>query len=200
VECEQCRNAVSARFDGEAPGAPDHVVDGHLAGCASCRGWADHLRRVGPVLRLSPVEPVPDLSGPILAAAAARRRRSATTPGPARVALALVGVAQLLLALPALLGEAAGATAHVARDHGSWELALAVGLLVAAFRPARTTGLMPVVAVLTVALLGSTAVDVASGLTTVSAESSHLLPLTGLAMLVVLRRSMPEPAGPLVAA
>jgi predicted anti-sigma-YlaC factor YlaD len=200
VECEQCRNAVSARFDGEAPGAPDHVVDDHLARCASCQGWADHLRRVGPVLRLSPVEPVPDLSGPILAAAAVRRRRMAAAPGPARVALALVGVAQLVVALPGLLGDAAGATAHVARDHGSWELALAAGLLFAALRPARATGLLPVLAVLTAALFGATAVDVLSGLTTASAESSHLLPLTGLAMLVILRRSLPEAAAPLVTA
>jgi predicted anti-sigma-YlaC factor YlaD len=200
MECEQCRDALSARFDGEATGAPDHVVDDHLAGCAACRGWAAHLTRLGRALRLRPVDPVPDLSGPILAAAAAERRRAAATPGPARVALALVGVAQLLLALPGLLGDAAGATAHVARDHGSWELALAAGLIFAALRPARTTGLLPVLAVLTIALLGSTTIDVLSGLTTVSAESSHLLPLTGLAMLVVLQRSMPEAAAPLVLA
>jgi predicted anti-sigma-YlaC factor YlaD len=116
------------------------------------------------------------------------------------VALALVGLAQVVLALPGLFGDAAGASVHMAREHGAWELALAAGLLVAALRPARTTGLLPVLAVLTATLFGSTALDVIAGHTTVTAESSHLLPLTGLAMLVLLRRSTPDPAAPLVAA
>jgi len=200
VECSQCRDAVSARFDGEEPGAPDDVIDHHLDGCASCRSWAADLGRLGRALRVAPADPVPDLTAPILAAAAVHRRRAAATPGPARVALALVGLAQVVLALPGLLGDATGASVHVAREHGAWELALAAGLLVAALRPARTTGLLPVLAVLTATLLGSTALDVIAGNTTVAAESSHLLPLTGLAMLVLLRRSTPESAAPLVAA
>jgi predicted anti-sigma-YlaC factor YlaD len=200
VECSQCRDAVSARYDGEEPGAPDDVIDHHLARCASCATWAGDLHRLGRALRVVPAEPVPDLTAPILAAAAAERRKPAATPGPARVALALVGLAQLVLALPGLLGDASGASVHVAREHGAWELALAAGLIVAALRPVRTTGLLPVLAVLTATLLGSTALDVMTGHTTVTAESSHLLPLTGLAMLVLLRRSLPEPAAPLVAA
>jgi predicted anti-sigma-YlaC factor YlaD len=200
VECQQCRNAVSARFDGEELGVPADVVDRHLARCTACRTWAGELRRLGPALRLTPVEPVPDLTAPILARAAADRRRAAATPGPARVALALVGLAQVVLALPGLLGDAAGASVHVAREHGAWELALAAGLLVAAFRPARTTGLVPVLAVLTATLLGSTALDVAAGHTTVTAESGHLLPLIGLAMLVLVRRWTPAPTAPLAAA
>ena len=199
MECSQCRDAVSARFDGEEPGAADDVIDHHLDRCASCRAWAADLGRLGRALRVVPAEPVPDLTAPILAAAA-ERRRAAATPGPARVALALVGLAQVVLALPGLLGDASGASVHVAREHGAWEMALAAGLLVAALRPSRTTGLVPVLAVLTATLLGSTALDVATGHTTVAAESSHLLPLTGLAMLVLLRRWTPEPAAPLAPA
>ena len=199
MECSQCHDAVSARFDGEEPGVPDHLVDRHLARCAACRRWAADLFRLGPALRVTPAEPVPDLTAPILARAAADRRRAAASPGPARVALALVGLAQVVLALPGLLGDASGASVHVAREHGAWELALAAGLLVAAFRPARTTGLVPVLAVLTATLLGSTALDVVAGHTTVVAESGHLLPLTGLAMLVLVRRWSPAPVAPLAA-
>jgi predicted anti-sigma-YlaC factor YlaD len=177
--------------DGEDPGAPEAVVDRHLAGCAACRAWSARLTAGSGALRLTPVEPVPDLTAPILAAAAARRR--AATPGPARVALLLVGLAQVVLALPSLLGDADGASVHMAREHGAWELALAIGLVVAAVRPARTTGLVPVLAVLTTALVVSTGVDVASGHTTAMAESGHLLPLMGLAMLVLLRRWTPAP-------
>ena len=200
MECQQCRDAVSARADGEEPGAPDDLVDRHLAGCAACRGWARDLARLGRALRVTPAEPVPDLTAPILAAAAAERRRVAVPPGPARVALALVGLAQVVLALPGLLGDASGASVHVAREHGAWELALAAGLLVAALRPARTTGLVPVLAVLTATLIGSTALDVAAGHTTVTAEFAHLLPLTGLAMLVLVRRWTPAPTPALSAA
>ena len=191
MECQQCRDAVSARADGEEPGAPDDLVDRHLTGCADCRAWARDLARLGPALRVAPAERVPDLTAPILAAAAVERRRVAPTPGPARVALALVGLVQVVLALPDLLGDASGASVHVAREHGAWELALAAGLLVAALRPARTTGLVPVLAVLTATLVGSTALDVVAGHTTVTAELAHLLPLTGLAMLVLVRRWTP---------
>jgi hypothetical protein len=65
--------------------------------------------------------------------------------------------------------------------------------VVAAVRPARTTGLVPVLAVLTTALVVSTGIDVAGGHTTAMAESGHLLPLMGLAMLVLLRRWAPTP-------
>jgi predicted anti-sigma-YlaC factor YlaD len=191
MTCESCRDALSARLDGEEPGAPEAVVDRHLGGCAACRAWSAQLTAGAGALRLTPVEPVPDLTAPILAAAAARRR--ARTPGPARVALLLVGLAQVVVALPSLLGDADGASVHMAREHGAWELALAIGLVVAAVRPARTTGLVPVLAVLTTALVVSTGVDVASGHTTAMAESGHLLPLMGLAMLVLLRRWTPAP-------
>ncbi len=193
MECEQCRDAVSARLDGEEPGAPDELVDHHLGRCVECRRWSEDLSRLGGALRVAPVEAVPDLTAPILAAAAAERRRTSATPGPARVALFLVGLAQLALALPGLLGDAEGASVHMAREHGAWELALAVGLLVAAVRPARTTGLVPLLAVLTATLLGSTAIDVVTGHTTVGDEISHLLPLSGLAMLVLVRRWSPAP-------
>ena len=68
---------------------------------------------------------------------------------PARWALFVVALTQLVLAAPALLlGEDAGATVHVARELGSFDVALAVGLLVAAWQPARAWGLLPVIAAL----------------------------------------------------
>jgi predicted anti-sigma-YlaC factor YlaD len=110
-----------------------------------------------------------------------------------------VGLAQVVLALPGLLGDESGASVHVAREFGAWELALAAGLVVAAVQPARTAGLLPLVAVLTATLLGATAIDVIAGHTTVLAESTHLLPVTGLAMLVLVRRWSPAPSDPLAA-
>jgi predicted anti-sigma-YlaC factor YlaD len=165
-------------------------VDHHLATCAACRGWEASLLRAVPSLRVGPAEPVPDLSGAILAdaAAAEHHRRAATPTGPPRVALVLIAAIQLAWSLPGLLGEEHGASVHVAREQGAWELALAVGLLLVALRPERAQGLLPVVAVLATTLLVSTGVDVVNGHTTVLAESSHLLPVAGLAMLLLLHR------------
>ncbi len=72
--------------------------------------------------------------------------------GIARLGLLMVGVAQLCLAVPALLGDDAGASIHIAHEQGSWFLALAVGLLVVAWRPWRAAAILPFVAALVVGL------------------------------------------------
>lgn len=145
-------------------------------------------------VRVTPAEAIPDLTGPILAAAAARRAAVSLPPAGTgrrrwRVALALVALAQLIVAVPALLfGVGAGAPTHLAHELGSWDLALAVGFLFAAWRPARAWGMLPLVAALVACLLATTGIDMAEGRAGLLRESTHALDLAGLGLLWALAR------------
>jgi predicted anti-sigma-YlaC factor YlaD len=199
MECDDVRVALSARLDGEPPGVPDAPVDHHLAGCRSCRAWGDELATLHRMVRIREAEAVPDLSGAIVDAFApitAGRRRSAATRRPtlgepisgARWALFVVALTQLVLAAPALLGDDPGATIHVARELGSFDVALAIGLLVAAWQPARAWGLLPVAASLACVMAGTALLDIADGRTGSMGEAHHLLDLAGVALLWLVAR------------
>lgn len=189
MRCDMIREALSARLDGEATSLDDDAVDHHLHTCPACTAWADELTALHRVVRVREAEPVPDLTAAILAAAptATRaRRRSPLTEvvSPARWALLVVALTQLVLAAPALLlGEDAGASVHVARELGAFDVALAVGLLVAAWQPARAWGLLPVVAALACVMGGTAVLDVVRGTASSLGEAHHVLDLAGVAVL-----------------
>ncbi|HEX2578591.1 MAG TPA: zf-HC2 domain-containing protein [Aquihabitans sp.] len=191
MRCDPCREAVSARLDGEDPGVPDDLVDRHLAGCAPCRSFAAtgaHGRRH---LAVRPADPVPDLTASILARAAAPAGDGAHWT---RWALLIVALTQLAIALPPmLLGRDADTTVHVARELGAWDLALAAALLLVVVRPSRAVGLLPFAAALAVALAAGAVVDVASGRAGLAAEAQHLLELAGLALLWATARRPADP-------
>jgi predicted anti-sigma-YlaC factor YlaD len=95
------------------------------------------------------------------------------------VAVALV---MIVAALPALvLGDDAGLPVHAARHVGSFDLALAVGFLFAAWRPSRIAGLLPVVAALVACLVGTSVLDVLEGRTGALTETQHIVEVAGLA-------------------
>jgi predicted anti-sigma-YlaC factor YlaD len=87
-----------------------------------------------------------------------------------------------------LFGRDLGASVHVARELGSWDVALAFGLLYAAWKPDKASGLLPFAAALAGAMMVTAVLDVASGRQSVLSESHHLLEIVGLALLVVLAR------------
>jgi predicted anti-sigma-YlaC factor YlaD len=200
MECEPIREALSARLDGEAPGLPDEAVERHLEGCRRCTAWADELATLHRMVRVREAEVVPDLSAAIVDAylppdrAAARRRGATRIPllGRAisrpRWALFVVALTQLVLAGPALLGDDPGATVHVAREVGSFDVALAVGLLVAAWQPARAWGLLPVAAALAAVMCATAVLDLADGRVSSVGEAHHLLDLAGVALLWLVAR------------
>ena len=152
MRCDTIREALSARLDGEATGRRRRAHRGpprHLPRLR--RVVAEELATLHRMVRVREAEAVPDLVGghPRRAPGAAPGAASplAEAISPARWALFVVALTQLVLAAPALLlGEDAGATVHVARELGSFDVALAIGLLVAAWQPARAWGLLPVVA------------------------------------------------------
>lgn len=183
TECERWREALSARIDGEDSGPGD--VDAHLASCAACRAWMITAATVTRSLRLQPAEPVPDLTASILAAVATERAARPPSTGPAivRLTLALVAAAQVMLAVPALLGNDLGAPIHVAHEQGAWALALAALFGLAAWRPARAAAAVPLLSVFVGALIVFGLPDVLAGRAAPTGEMPHLMAAFGLALL-----------------
>lgn len=198
MRCEQIREALSARLDGEAAEPEDAVLDAHLDTCVSCAAWSQDLTVLHRMVRVREAEAVPDLTAAILAAApgAPTPRRAVARTEPvsvARWALFVVALSQLVLAAPALiLGEGSGATVHAARELGAFDVALAVGLLLAAWQPARAWGLFPVVAALALVLGGTAVLDVVRGTATSLGEVHHLLDLAGVAVLWLVAHEAQE--------
>jgi len=202
MECDSCREALSARLDGEDMGVAPAVLDEHLARCGHCRALADQAVGLNRALRLRRAEPVPDLTPSILSVIAADRRArpaarvaaaatatAAEAPGILRLTLALVGAAQVLIAVPALLGNDLGAPVHVAHEQGAWALALAAGLAWGAVRPGRAGALVPIVGVFVGAMTVLGSADIASGRVVPSAELPHLMSLLGLVLLWLVSRA-----------
>jgi predicted anti-sigma-YlaC factor YlaD len=183
---------MSARLDGEAPGLSADAVEGHLRGCADCRAWAEAAALVTRVARVEPAEVVPDLSAAILATAPAiaPTRLQVWLASPWRVGLVGVALVQLAIAIPALLlgTDPAPSAPHLAHELSSVDLALAVGFLAAAARPARAWGMLPLVGAVVAALFITAGVDVVDGRVAATGEVSHVLEILGLCFLWRLAR------------
>jgi predicted anti-sigma-YlaC factor YlaD len=214
MRCLPCQDALSARLDGEDPGVAWSEVEEHLADCADCRAYAERIESMHRSVRIAPAEPLADLTPAILSAigrepdAAAERatadrgtagRRAGSRPAvvaverawfdPLRVGLALLAVLKLAYSLPELVGGSlTGAGIHVAHESGSFDVALAIGLLVVALQPWRAWGLLPVVATLAACLLTTACIDVLAGREQVTAELHHGSDVLGLALLWSIAR------------
>src|SRR6476469_4613465 len=138
MRCTHIRHALSARLDGEDPGVDDVVIDTHLETCGSCRDFAASAEHLHRSTRFAPAPAMPDLTPAILAAIG---DDVAAPTDDTRLALrwilAILAVVQIGVAVPALLlGSDAGLPVHAARHLGSFDIAVAVGFLFAAWRPA----------------------------------------------------------------
>lgn len=192
MDCSDIRTAISARLDGEDAGVDTHVITAHVASCATCRAFERGVGSLHRATRLAPAPAVPDLTPRVLHAIgdAAVPGAPALPVGALRVGLAIVGLVQIALAAPALLfGEDAGLPIHTARHLGSFAVALGVGFLFAAWRPARMAGLFPVAFALVACLVVTSFVDVASGRAGAGSEMTHATELVGLAALWLLSRA-----------
>jgi predicted anti-sigma-YlaC factor YlaD len=195
MDCDRCRVAVSAGLDGEDGGYPPDLVRAHVESCAGCREFAAGAERLHRAARVTPAEPVPDLTDAIV-----RTIGDEPVSAPVdertrflRISLAVIATIQLTMAVPALiLGDDAGLPTHVARHLGSFALALGVGLLVVAWKPERAAGVLPVVAALVLCLLGSSLIDIISGGAAPGAEVSHAPELVGLVAVWLLARTPGE--------
>ena len=182
MRCHTARTAISARLDGEELGVDPSDLADHLERCAGCRAFGRDAESMHRDVRLARAPAVPDLTAPILASIGAEHRPYLAHERALRVTLALVAAVMIVVAAPALLlGDDAGLPVHAARHVGSFDLALAVGFLFAAWRPSRVAGLLPVVTVLVACLVGTSLLDVLDGRTGALGETQHAVEVVGLA-------------------
>jgi len=194
MTCSDIRTALSARIDDEALAGFEHDrVDDHLARCASCRQWLVVVTAATSRVRADAASlPEHDLTASVVATADRTTARRPLAPASTRLALATVAVLQVVVALPVVVGVD-GHHSHATHEAASWNLALAVGFLVAALRPARAWGMLPLVGAAVVCMLGSAALDAAAGHASVGAEAPHLLSLAGLALTAAMVFRAPRP-------
>jgi predicted anti-sigma-YlaC factor YlaD len=190
MRCDHWHEVLSARLDGEASDVEVARLDVHLARCAACRAYAAELDGLHRRARVRSAEPVPDLSGSILATIGGRDEgRAQRRAVGVRVAVALVGALHLLLSVPAIaLGQDGSAPIHVAHELGVFGAALGVGLLIAAWRPACAAGMLAIAGPLVIGLLATAAIDVAAGRRPLHLELQHLVDIVTVGSLWLLSR------------
>ncbi len=130
---------------------------------------------------------------PVVAAKRARLRAAAQAHARRqvlRLAVAAAALVQLALALPTLAGAffATEAGLHTGREMASFDVAVAVGFLLAAWRPARARAFVPVALVLAICLAITSGVDVVRGITGFSHEFGHLVAVVQAGLLWALGR------------
>lgn len=194
MNCDECREALSARLDDELEDLERQAVDAHLRGCAGCAARAEQLAELTRLARVQPAAHVSDLAPAILARLRPEPRRGPKLRGVGvwswlRAALGALAIVQLGLALPDLV---AGAHVHAAREAASWQVALAVGFFTAAWRPAWVVGLVPVLTAAVVGLAVTAGLDVATGHTSLAGEAPHAVKLAGLALVWILAHRLPR--------
>jgi predicted anti-sigma-YlaC factor YlaD len=190
VRCDRFREAASARLDGEPIGMASSALDHHLATCVDCARWIDEATRLSRVVRVGSTW-VPDLSEQILVDAVLPTRRVLRRRNQLRLLLAVVGLVQLVLAVPALFGTdlAMPMAAHATHEAAAWNAALGIALLATAMRPARATGVLAVLATFVGVLALLSVRDVASGAVELPRLATHLAAVAGLGLVALLNRA-----------
>lgn len=204
ADCTQCREALSARLDGEESTPERGALDAHLATCAACRRFAEQAARVTRLTRTAVATQEPDVVAAVLAVAPRPRRLQLATV--LRVMLGLVGLAQGDIALIGVLTAQSGAhgsqgvmlegasIAHLAHESAAWNLALGVGFLWIARRSPQTSGMVPTLATFVVALTGLVVLDVLAERVDPERFLLHGLVVLGLILVLALDR-LPRPTG-----
>jgi predicted anti-sigma-YlaC factor YlaD len=200
TSCDGVRIDLSARLDGEPTELTSAALDSHLAACGECSAWLERVEHVTRQARLRPAA-VPDLTASILRAVAADQAalvaQRAGVRQILRVSVAIAAGVQLLLALRVLVGV--GVDPHATREMASFDIAVAVGFALAAWRPERARAFVPVAFVLAGCLATTSVFDIFDGATNLAHEVGHLAALAQAFLLWALsRRSERDPAVPSV--
>ncbi len=166
------------------------ALDHHLATCVDCARWLDAATRLTRQARLSSAE-VPDLADRILDGAVLPARRMLRARRWTRIALAVIGIAQIGVALPSLFGASIdmAMSTHAAHETAAWNVALGAAFLATAVRPKRAAGVLPVLAVFVGVLAVLSVRDVASGAVAVGRLATHAGIVAGLALVYLLVRA-----------
>jgi predicted anti-sigma-YlaC factor YlaD len=204
MDCDGCREAMSAALDGEADAAEHARIDAHLDGCAACRAWQGDAALVTRHARTASVATPPDLVDRVVGAAPGPRARWRGVS--ARAGLAAVGLAQAALGLVSLLGAATHAhamtdplmvlgagMAHATHETAAWNLALGVAFGVGALFTRHLAGLLPVLGAFIAVLAVLSGIDLAAGRVEPARVVSHLVLVAGFLLGLAVVRSGPRP-------
>jgi len=194
VKCETAREAISALLDNEDVGADPRELEDHLLGCAECRAWQARAHQVTRNARLEPARPVTvpadELVAAVLAHSRPPRRPGAVTW--VRVGLLAVAAAQVWVTVPKVLSSNHHDAEHISHEIGAFAMALAVGFVIAAWKPDRAHGMHALVGAVAALLVGTSTFDLVYGHTDFGNEGPHLLAVAGWLLLVYLAIATPS--------
>jgi predicted anti-sigma-YlaC factor YlaD len=175
MDCSEIRDAVSAGLDGETAPLPREVVQVHVRLCSACRDWSAAVAELQRGLRVGTAPVEIDRTDSILRAIDRRPGHQARSEHLAlwRLVASLVALVQMAGAIPLLLGHGDEMHGHFARHLGVFAAALAVGLLMAAYRPDRARALLPILAVLVTGLVWSCLDDLVHGMPVPGSAIAH---------------------------
>lgn len=207
MRCDDFRESLSARLDGEDDPAERPATDAHLASCAACGTWFEAAAQVTRLARTAPVPDDIDLTSTILAnlpAPAARPRGRRLVP-VLRVLLGALGVAQFLLGAAQISGFAAAAhlhsvtgqpAGHLWHESAAWNVAVGAGFAWIAWRHTRPTGIVPTLTAFVAVLTLLTVNDLIGGRVDVARVLSHTIIVAGYAIILYLSRRGASPSEP----
>jgi predicted anti-sigma-YlaC factor YlaD len=204
VDCRGCREALSARLDGEDRPAERTRADDHLASCSACRDWLRDADALGRMVRAAlPVPAGPGIPDTVLDAAPGQWR--ARVAHGLRWVLGALGAAQFVLGVTQIASLAnqqhthAGQLAsagHLWHESAAWNLALGAGFVFVATRRTRPVSIVPLLTVF-VGTLGLLSLeDVFAGHVQATWLLSHGFILAGYAIIVLLSRPRFDFGGP----
>ena len=179
---------ISAAVDGELPPAEVAALGLHLETCDACREWRSRVQGLARMSRVGAADsvPGPDQAWKQRIVAAAPHRRASVLQ--LRVALVAVALLDLALTLPFLLFGSLDAI----RDQGAVDVALAVGLLVVAWRPWRAAGLHTVLGVAALLLVSTELIELTRGDGSAVDLGRHLLVFASWWIVWSLARAVPQ--------
>jgi predicted anti-sigma-YlaC factor YlaD len=196
MRCDQVREALSARLDGEESRDEAARTDTHLVTCAACRSWYDGAALVTRLARTSvATEPAPPIDVTVALAAAPGRGWARTGRG-LRVLLGLLGFAQFVLGVTqiASLGLHAGSGSadgmssdHLLHESAAWNVAIGAGYLWIALRRARPAGLLPILTAFVGVLMLLSITDLVTGEVIATTLLMHAFVVAGYVVLLLLR-------------
>lgn len=181
LSCSDARVLISASTDGELRSDEHQILDAHLESCPACRVHADQVASLTRTVRLRSAQLERDFLERLMSRSRPARLGRGGWLRPVLVWCGLVVAA--LSVRPLVWAEADGAPIHVARHLGASSLALAVGLLYAAWRPHRAFGLLPFVGALLGTTVLTTLLDTLDGSRSPLSEAVHLVEMAGLVIL-----------------
>jgi predicted anti-sigma-YlaC factor YlaD len=198
MDCDEARSVLSAVFDDEAAPAEASAADAHVAGCRRCRDWVSAVHGHTRSIRLEEAG-VTDLTAPVMAEWDRAHPQEARRAVAVRLGLLLMGLIELVLAVPLLfearppfLGPVAE---HAGRELGAFGVTLAAAFLLAAW-DGRARGRLELVATAIALLVVTGLTDLLHAETAPHSELAHVPSVLGLGFLWLLSRREPAAERP----